>query len=279
MLRDPAAISRLNEEAQAQAMVLASQRMQAHKLASRQRSIDKLEAQMREAVSEQGEAVVAEVHAESAYKESSRVHTIIASSQAAEEAMNKRHLRNIVTNTQLRDIAEQQAAEIQQLHAELRQWQMKNFPSLAAAAAERPASAWAPPDYRPPLPPAPTAPSGSGVGSMPGSAVGSRPSTAAQAIAAARAASRPTTASIRAASGGSASGAGGGLRPTSSSSARTPTKPGSAGLLPAAGSRQGSLNGRQDPAAAAAAAAAAVGRLSGSGAKLSPRLPSATQRP
>ncbi|KAG2484149.1 hypothetical protein HYH03_017030 [Edaphochlamys debaryana] len=146
-LRDPAIVDRLADEARLAILMQSSANLHGHRLELRQRQWAGLGSRVARGGAEAGELAIAEAAAEGAYQESSRMHTMMSSAQAAEDAAQRRHMRNIVTNAQLRAIAQQQGEELERLAAELSTTHARNFPALA------PPTAWAPPDARAPLPP------------------------------------------------------------------------------------------------------------------------------
>lgn len=73
--------------------------------------------------------------------------------KGANDDSARRHMRNIVTNTQLKDIAATQSEEIAQLAAQLAALRQRSFPDLvydvSAVAPGVLIPSWSPPDFRP----------------------------------------------------------------------------------------------------------------------------------
>ncbi|EFJ48324.1 hypothetical protein VOLCADRAFT_104805 [Volvox carteri f. nagariensis] len=143
-LRDPALVDRLHEEDRLLSVRQNIANLHVHKIEQRRRQLASLRARVSRSGTEQGELSVAEAAAEAAFQESTRMHLMMSHAKAAEDATHRRHMRAIVTNAQLRAIAQQQAADLERLGEQLRVSHARNFPAL------KPLSSWAPPDYRPP---------------------------------------------------------------------------------------------------------------------------------
>ncbi|GIL90860.1 hypothetical protein Vretifemale_18579 [Volvox reticuliferus] len=143
-LRDPTIVDRIHEEDRLMSVRQNIANLHAHKLDQRRRQLGSLRARVTRSGTEQGELSVAEAAAEAAFQESTRMHLMMSHAKAAEDASHRRHMRAIVTNAQLRAIAQQQATDLERFGEQLRTAHARNFPAL------KPLLAWAPPDYRPP---------------------------------------------------------------------------------------------------------------------------------
>lgn len=248
-LRDPSTLDKLQDEGRLADMAQVGARLHAHRIMLRRQHLGALGGKLVRGAQEQGELVQAEGMAAATYKESQRVHMVMLSSQAAEDAAQRRHMRNVVTNAQLRDIAQQQALDLRKLLGQLQDMHNRNFPALLGVAPD-----WAPPDYQYPPAAQPTMPAAS------------RGVAAGAAAAAAAHASRPPTAartspSHAGAGGGKGASVGRAVTPTRGAAkpvppASPPPFPGAFGSRPGSAVRSGGAGATLSRPASGTAAAA-----------------------
>jgi len=146
VLRNPMAMSRLDQETQLLALAEAAHASHEARKALKSRAVQNLTARIANNIEVQEELNAAQAAVEVDVADGTAIAEVIARSRVEEESAHRRALRSIVTNVQLKDIASAQAQELAALHAQLDVFQARTYPNInrAASAANAPFGSLAP---------------------------------------------------------------------------------------------------------------------------------------
>lgn len=129
-LHDPSVLSKADSEARMVKLLEGSALSHQQRVEMRREKLVRMTERVAETIESHEDITHAERRAEAAYKESERVHEVTARNRAALDNDQKRHLRALVTNSQLKAIAKEQAAELERLARQLDTAKQCAFPIL-----------------------------------------------------------------------------------------------------------------------------------------------------